>query len=278
MGSLRVEYDWATSLSLTGEGNGNPLRCSCLENPRDGGAWWAAVYGVAQSRTRLTWLSSSSDSVKTENIPLWQKFVLWALYCHTHLLSLCRLSLLNPWQPLTRSSLLRFLPFFRRVQNRTVPNTWRLPFLTHISKETHPGWCMHRQLAPLYWCWVFHGVDIPQFTHSLVEEQRSYFRFWVITKKTALNIPLWVSVWKSVLSWLGKMPRKRERWFEWDYLVFTDAATRTAGPLPTSTSRVWEMQCHLWVPASTRHSHYFLWQPWWQVCSDTGFNLHFPNS
>ena len=43
-----------------GEGNGNPLQCSCLENPTDGGAWWAAVYGVAQSRTRLTWLSSSS--------------------------------------------------------------------------------------------------------------------------------------------------------------------------------------------------------------------------
>ena len=41
------------SLSCIGEGNGNPLRCSCLENPRDGEAWWAAVYGVAQSRTRL---------------------------------------------------------------------------------------------------------------------------------------------------------------------------------------------------------------------------------
>ena len=50
------------SLSCTGEGNGNLLQCSCLENPRDGGAWWAAVYGVAQSRTRLRWLSSSSSS------------------------------------------------------------------------------------------------------------------------------------------------------------------------------------------------------------------------
>jgi len=40
-------------LSCIGEGNGNPLQCSCLENPRDGGAWWAAIYGVAQSRTRL---------------------------------------------------------------------------------------------------------------------------------------------------------------------------------------------------------------------------------
>ena len=49
------------SLSCIKEGNGNPLQCSCLENPRDGGAWWAAVYGVAQSRTRLKQLSSSSS-------------------------------------------------------------------------------------------------------------------------------------------------------------------------------------------------------------------------
>ena len=58
---LGVGHDWATSLSLLciGEGNGNPLQCSCLENPRDGGAWWAAVYGVAQSQTRLKWHSSS---------------------------------------------------------------------------------------------------------------------------------------------------------------------------------------------------------------------------
>ena len=50
------------SLSCIGEGNGNPLQCSCLENPRDGGAWWAAVYEVTQSRTRLKRLSSSSSS------------------------------------------------------------------------------------------------------------------------------------------------------------------------------------------------------------------------
>ena len=53
MGSLRVGHDWVTSLSRIGGGNSNPLQCSCLENPRDGGAWWAAVYGVAQSQTRL---------------------------------------------------------------------------------------------------------------------------------------------------------------------------------------------------------------------------------
>ena len=54
------------SLSCIGEGNGNPLQCSCLENPRDGGAYWAAIYGVAQRRTRLKRLSSSSSS----SIPL----------------------------------------------------------------------------------------------------------------------------------------------------------------------------------------------------------------
>ena len=53
------------SLWCIGEGNGNPLQCSCLENLRDRGAWWAAVYGVAQSRTRLKWLSSSSSSRPT---------------------------------------------------------------------------------------------------------------------------------------------------------------------------------------------------------------------
>ena len=47
------------SLSCIGEGNGNPLQCSCLENSRDGGSWWAAVYVVAQSQTRMKWLSSS---------------------------------------------------------------------------------------------------------------------------------------------------------------------------------------------------------------------------
>ena len=52
------------SLSCIGEGNGNPLQCSCLENPRDGGACWAAIYGVAQSRTRLKRLSSSSSNVQ----------------------------------------------------------------------------------------------------------------------------------------------------------------------------------------------------------------------
>ena len=61
----RLHFDF--SLSCIVEGNGNPLQCSCLDNPRDGGAWWAAISEVAQSRTRLKWLSSSSkDCLKSQ--------------------------------------------------------------------------------------------------------------------------------------------------------------------------------------------------------------------
>ena len=52
------------SLPCTGEGNGNPLQCSCLENPRDGGTWWAAIYGVARSRTRLKRLTEAAAAVQ----------------------------------------------------------------------------------------------------------------------------------------------------------------------------------------------------------------------
>ena len=66
MGSLRVGHDSMTSLSLFTfmhwKRKWHPLQCSCLENPRDGGAWWAAIYGVAQSQARLKWISSSSSS------------------------------------------------------------------------------------------------------------------------------------------------------------------------------------------------------------------------
>ena len=77
------------SLSSIGEGNGNPLQCSCLENPREGGAWWATAYVVAQSRTQMKWLSSSSSSVPewSRGIPYflqfksefgYKEFMIWA--------------------------------------------------------------------------------------------------------------------------------------------------------------------------------------------------------
>ena len=58
MHAFRLRY-----ASIPGEGNGNPLQYSCLENPRDGGAWWAAVYGVTQSRTRLSDLAAAAASI-----------------------------------------------------------------------------------------------------------------------------------------------------------------------------------------------------------------------
>ena len=68
MGSLESDtterLHFHFSLSCIGGGNGNPLQCSCLENPRDRGAWWATVYGVAQSRTWLKRLSNSSNKLK----------------------------------------------------------------------------------------------------------------------------------------------------------------------------------------------------------------------
>ena len=71
MGSLMTEQlHFHFSLACIGKGNGNPLQCSCLENPRDGGAWWAAVYGVAQSWTRLKRLSSSGNKIII-GLPRW---------------------------------------------------------------------------------------------------------------------------------------------------------------------------------------------------------------
>ena len=70
-----------------GEGNGNPLQCSCLENPRDRGAWWAAVYGVARSPTRLKRLSSSSSSSSSSRVVVKTQ--------STYVKSLERMS--NPW-------------------------------------------------------------------------------------------------------------------------------------------------------------------------------------
>ena len=71
------------SLSCIGEGNGNPLQCSCLENPRDREAWWSAVYGVAQSQTRLKQLSSSSRS----SVCVCVCVFCFLLFCHMHMLT-----------------------------------------------------------------------------------------------------------------------------------------------------------------------------------------------
>ena len=86
MGSLRVRHDWATSLSpfifMHWRRKWQPTPVFCLENPRDGGAWWAAIYGVAQSWTRLKRLSSSSSSSKLLIVSNFFKHILALIFIY----------------------------------------------------------------------------------------------------------------------------------------------------------------------------------------------------
>ena len=114
------------SLSCIEEGDGNPLQCSCLENPRDGGAWWAAVYGVTQSRTRLKRLSSSSSSVQANN---------WMCWCPQSLFLLKLLAL--PWVMKicfeTKSWMLKLSHFFLNYHKKH-------PLLNGGIPESRVGW------------------------------------------------------------------------------------------------------------------------------------------
>ena len=86
------------SLSCIGEGNGNPLQCSCLENPGDGGAWWAAVYGVAQSRTRLKRQQQQPPPHRTHEARAPSSGILLLLHSLFHLLQIY-LYWRRQWQP-----------------------------------------------------------------------------------------------------------------------------------------------------------------------------------
>ena len=123
------------SLSCIGEGNGNPLQCSCLENPRDGGAWWAAVYGVAQSRTPFSNLPNHQNLKLF--LPLWHTIhfiYCWYLDFGYHLLSH---GLLPPFHPnLRRYSRMRpEMQSFSSIQslNRVQP------FATHELQHARPA-------------------------------------------------------------------------------------------------------------------------------------------
>ena len=114
--------------SCIGEGNGNPLQCSCLENPRDGGARWAAVYGVAQSRTLLKRISSSSSSLGVFFLcihSIWgsRHFLAW------HLLSFLEISLSLSLCMLLLS--LYLLPFWNPKYKYIRPYK-HLPYISHI--------------------------------------------------------------------------------------------------------------------------------------------------
>ena len=70
-----------TSYFITGEGNGNPLQYSCLENPMDRGAWWAMVHGVAESQTRLRWLSTHAHKTRQTGLNgNWDVWTMWRVW------------------------------------------------------------------------------------------------------------------------------------------------------------------------------------------------------
>ena len=93
-GTERLHFHF--SFSCIGEGNGNPLQCSCLENPRVGGAWWAAVHGIAQSRTRRKQLSSSSSNVSQKRLEHHFTDIFLAYVCVKSYLNW-----LSPWRRLS---------------------------------------------------------------------------------------------------------------------------------------------------------------------------------
>ena len=121
MGSLESDtterLHFHFSLSCIGEGNGNPLQCSCLGNPRDGGAWWAAVCGVAQSRTRLKRLSSSSSRTVARRLYILET-------ARNNFFLVLALIICGRWSP--------------------GPGTKRLPLITKIwicLSSNHCPWC-----------------------------------------------------------------------------------------------------------------------------------------
>ena len=117
------------SLSCIGEGNGNPLQCSCLENPGDGGAWWAAVSGVAHSWTWLKWLSSSRRmfaGLVSGNKLFIQERLIWKNLNNWKLLWWWNPSFLASWEPEQHS---RVWTCDRRKQ-----------LLQSLWKELHMSW------------------------------------------------------------------------------------------------------------------------------------------
>ena len=133
---MTEQIHFHVSLSCTGEGNGNPLQCSCLENPRDGGASWAAVYGVAQSQTWLNRLSSSNSSLISypwlHPLIVSSLFHLTMFYSSSSEFSVVRLHC--HFNIATQLSL--HPPGFWRVKANTSPPGDRV---SHLSLLTPPG-------------------------------------------------------------------------------------------------------------------------------------------
>ena len=147
------------SLSCIGEENGNPLQCSCLENPRDGGAWWAAVYGVAQSWTRLKRLSSSNSSssiLSSLSIFFDTSFVLiiWGEYIFKHTNSEAKLVGLNPDSTCVRTLGLCMSVSLPSPVKWANSSAYLRVVVTIYCTHTHTHTYIHTQYTYAYICLV----------------------------------------------------------------------------------------------------------------------------
>ena len=141
MGSLGVGHDqrlhFHFSLSYTGEGNGNPLQCSCLENPRDGGAWWAAVSGVAQSQTLLKRLSSSSSSLYYGYVRCYHQGKLGEVYMEIVILQIfCKPTVSSNQQVKKINKIMTMKYTFSVLSSISSANFWR-------NAKTNLLYCSH---------------------------------------------------------------------------------------------------------------------------------------
>ena len=186
-----------------GEGDGTPLHYSCLENPMDGGAWWAAVHGVTQSRTRLKWLSRSGSS---------------SVY-----LSIVLSQFISPSSPLPSCPHVCsvYLPVYSCTANKficTIFSRFHIYALIYnicssLSDLLH-SLCMTDYINPHLYKWpnfvpfsgwvIFHCIYVPHLNHSSVDGHLGYFSILVIVNSAAMNNGVYVSFWIMVFS--GYMP------------------------------------------------------------------------
>ena len=144
-------FHFRFSLSCIGEGNGNPLQCSCLENPRAGGAWWAAVYGVAQSRTRLKWQQQQlliSESVFNYELIfffmgcVWSPSLFFCMWIFICLMTICLKKHFFPYwmvlAPLLKNHLTVIWGF---ISELSIPQSWLLYLFCKFWNQE--AWVFH---------------------------------------------------------------------------------------------------------------------------------------
>ena len=183
MGSLGVGHYWANSLSLSciGEGNSNPLQCSCLENPRDRGAWWAAVSGVAQSWTWLKWLSSSIISSRSFHVITNGKvsvFYSWVLF-HWLLWWLRGREPACQWRRCGFNPWVRKMPWRKEMATHSSILAWEIPWTEGPGGLQSMG-CkrVRHDLVNKQRYSIIHVYHI--FIHLSVDGHLSCFIYWLL--------------------------------------------------------------------------------------------------